>query len=1354
MVEIQYKEPLPDSLSGKGSLPDKLLSIIVMKNGKKTISHTAIAKLLVFCGLIGLSAVLMQPLQAALNQIMHQIHTNLIKNLEKYTGLEVVYSSIRPAFWGSFDIRNLKFIKNQNPFFTVSRVRFSFSIKELIIDKKISIHTVQIERPVINIDTERDKETLEILSSLFSGRDNESEAFQQILRFLPQNANYQIRNGYFHLLESNFICLIDDISINIRREAPQPEVNLAGAPGASRVQSMPEYNRDFLIKGGFSAVLETMQILNREIIVRTGIEFNGLCSGNFKEVTADAKFLNFSVSEQGMNTQNLSLFRMPIQERGADTAGQRMLFSVRPFSTALSYKDSIFAFLSAQGAGNSDFMYSASYHTGTGDITAEMNFNNFRMDSRIFFSEYWNEISNLLRLHITGDSSFSYKNGEDLEYNINIEGGRTFQQRASFDTPGYFPLADAFVIDVYGDNKKINVNNLILSSSEQNTDPGLFYGVAGYSGVIELSPLMVDGKIVFDRFSFSGADYMAALFNITGKNDEIRISSDEISIAGVKLYDTEISMYLQQNIQYSGEMDIDFSLSSYNYSGKGGASQGAIFLDGIYSMSPGRFEASLTLDSISIYEITELIRPFTKIINFPAISGNFLQETVISADLFASSDFANIVYNIPKLHFTSGGFDGNISLTGTNRQFTINEGIININDNQMRASASMDFSDPMMLDFTVNSDYLDYAWRLSGQILDRSTLILNDPNGLSVYGTLSDTGAVSGYVESMDFPVPVNDETVYLSFFSTLRYNSADLWNLDIDSFSAAFNGGDTVRFSSAVNQNSAVFRNIIYSDSISTLSGTAGFSWDTKNSVIEAIISASDGRQTGESYSIECIYNNGEIDVWAYVSDMYLNRFTKNSETMLVSGNFAVSWNSLDSFNANANVTSFSAILQNNPVSASVSVYINNNEFFMHNLKLVYGDINAELKELHVDRVSGIAETTANFQKKGSPRIAGNLELNAAFSKVDSWINAGKIIDEIDGTLTLRDAEYNNLRQDEMTFTFSRHGGDLSVSGGIKNMLRLQMDSEGSFFAGLSSPMPIQGTIIGTLKEGILDAQCNNFFLDLKLLWDLVPNVSEFSIAGGYITGKMDFRGPLLNPEFYGRGRASSVRFQIPNYVNADLRPVPFEITADGYDMTFGPFIAAAGSGSGIVNGWFTFEKWIPASINLNIKVPPSSPIPYDFNISGFLANGNASGDLDILVDIFNNVLAVTGNLYTNDAELGLNFNDIGAVQNNTAASFNNSSSQQASIMNSVMDFTITTGSMVEFVWPASSPIIRANPELGTVIYATSDSQSGQYSLRSDVRIRSGELFYFDRSFYIRQGSISFRENENQFDPRISARA
>jgi hypothetical protein len=78
-----------------------------------------------------------------------------------------------------------------------------------------------------------------------------------------------------------------------------------------------------------------------------------------------------------------------------------------------------------------------------------------------------------------------------------------------------------------------------------------------------------------------------------------------------------------------------------------------------------------------------------------------------------------------------------------------------------------------------------------------------------------------------------------------------------------------------------------------------------------------------------------------------------------------------------------------------------------------------------------------------------------------------------------------------------------------------------------------------------------------------------------------------------------------------------------------------------------------------------------------------------------------------------------------------------------------------VEFLWPSVDlPLVRGYANSNQVLRVTSDTESGRFSLTGEIDIRSGEVFYFERSFYMRTGTLSFNENEVRFDPRISTRA
>jgi hypothetical protein len=476
----------------------------------------------------------------------------------------------------------------------------------------------------------------------------------------------------------------------------------------------------------------------------------------------------------------------------------------------------------------------------------------------------------------------------------------------------------------------------------------------------------------------------------------------------------------------------------------------------------------------------------------------------------------------------------------------------------------------------------------------------------------------------------------------------------------------------------------------------------------------------------------------------MHTNRFIKNINPLFLSADLNISWDSINLFNAEIDIKSLRTRIQEEIILASVSVNLNNDELFINDLRIDMGGMLGYLPEFHLSRAQGVAKAEAEISGTALEKVLeSRINVDFNLTRVDSWFEITQALNDFEGIMTIADIQYGDQTPDNFIFNFKGKDGALSVRGGLRDMLRLEMESDGTFYAGLSSPFPVQGAIAGTFNKGIIHANCNNFFIDLYSLYSLVARTSDFSITGGYIKGNMEFNGPVWNPEMNGTGIASSMRFKIPDYISEDLCPAPFAILAEGYEMTFGPVVTAAGSGGGTITGWFLFENWAPIQIGLDINIPMQNPIPYNFNITGFLAKGNASGNMNINIDTANSLIEVSGNIFTNDADLGMNMEELNTNQNDGSLVFN-----------TTVDMTITTGSMVEFVWPANSPIIRANPVLGTVITISSDTQTGQFALNGDVRIRSGELYYVNRNFFIRQGNIIFKETETSFNPMFSARA
>ena len=1270
--------------------------------------------------MIVLSAIVMQPLQAVIGDVMIKIRTDFIKTLEDYTGLEIYYSSIRPAFFGSINVRELKFVNNNTVLFSISKIQIDFSLYQLLFEKKIEIHTVTIDKPELNLDTQRDKQALEYLSSLFNNNNN----IDILEIFFPQGVEYQIRRGSLKFNNNEITAAAQDINFNLNKNAGE-----------------------LFFNGNFFAEIKYSSFFNTIMILNTSAGISGAGSSDLNEGQVEISVSYITCLLQDEVNKEATFFNSPL-----NSGRPREMFTIIPFEAAVSYKDSVFNISNLME--NYSVEYVFNYDINSGLFYTNAFFNDFMLTEKIVFSDQWMDSDYFLDMRINGTSAFSYKNDTNaFEYFIDLNG---LNMRKNLS--GGASLVDAFVIEASGDNKYIKINEASFSSSNikgldytlisqqgfELPKGGFFYGQAGFSGNISFEktvfnlPFSPQGTLLFNDFSLTGNKGMTSAMDISANSHEIIVLSEKTLIAGTELNDLYITLSPYEN-------EIEIKVSCY------AGDEGAILLDAFVSGNQSQVESSILMNSMTIYDILEFFKPFTDIIEVPDIYASLLQDSMIDADIFLSTDFNNIVYYVPSLLFSAAGINGELSISGSGKQFNISESIINISDNEVIFSAGIDFANPSDLLFSVYASFLEYSWNLEGQIIDRTTLIAFDPNGINVYGNVTSTGALSGYIESNNFPVPVNGQILYLDFFTSLRYIASDFWNVDIDHFQAGYSSDEYFRFSGIADQDGAIFRNIVYSDSVGILKGNADFSWDTDFSYADLIINITDALEAGEHYYIYGVYDDKKINASASIAGMHVNRFLKQEQPMLLSAEITAAWDSINLFNAQANITSFYTYLSNTLLTAAVDINVSNDEILLSDLRIDYGVMTAQMPQLQINRASGIAKTSADIKAFAfERRLEGSLELDAVFNKIESWLYLGKAADTFNGSLLFTDVVFGESEYEKIAFNFSRDDKTLLFSGGLNNMIRLEMDKLGNFFLGLTAPFPIHGTVTGVFDNGNIDAFCNSFFIDLQQLYSLVAFPGEFNVAGGYITGMMEFKGPFWNPELNGTGIGSSMRFQVPGYIKEDLRPVPFMIYAEGHDMTFGPVVTAAGSGAGIISGYFLFENWIPIDIGLDINVSSDNPIPYDFEVSGFLAKGYASGNINVNF-LMKEHIEVTGNLYSNDAELGLNIENIqGFLENGSALPITN----QNKFLHSIIDMTITTGPIVEFTWPSSSPIIRVNPEMGTVIKVYSDSRAGQFMLDSNVNIRSGEIYYFDRSFYIRQGHIVFTESENKFDPLISARA
>ena len=1225
---------------------------------------------------------------------------DLVEQLEAELGRDISFSSISPSIFSALDIRDLNVAaRGEEPVLSVGRLRVSYSLADLVLGRTLAIRSVILYSPVIHFDSARDLDILDLLRENDNGLNGAARGFSAMFQ---ENAVAQVRNGELVVRNGNYDFQV--AGLNIAAEINGSRAILDGAwgfgfsatpPGGAPVAA----NVEMRMTG--SACLDTME-----------------GSGYFTipSITGDIASVRPLVFEMAFSRDSVEA-RM---ESGEIPAGAHIEFD---FSTGETV-----AGLSAQG---------------------------FKLGDLVSLSGGLGAFRQILDVELYGGAWLRVGEDGELDYFVDMAGS------APLDGFGGLRGTEAAAeIRVEGDRHGALVRALRVSLPETDEPYATFSGAVAFSGSVAFSPLFVYGDLLLDSVSALQVRDLSASVALQARDGEIIVETDALRL-GESGYFANIAAMLSAESD-SGEMSFEASLLWPD--GSHGGAPGSAALSGTLASDFRHLDARVVLSSLPAPEILEIVEIVTgEAFSLPEGLGFLLDDTRVSAEVFVNTDFQRLSYSAPSVVISGGGsdasaaFGASFSLSGTSHNISFRAGSLYWGNETMlfSGSAAFDFLDGGSIPsarFWLDAAYRDVDYFLSGTIGPGLSARVSGPGGFfASLGYLGD-GAFAGSVFAEGFPVPLAAGLpVLFSIDADFSLPASGEWSFDVASVGVA-NIDGPVGLASAfasgrVDARGAVFTELVYEDAIGAIYGSADFSWPTGGMPLGAVIRMSGG---SEIYSAMGIFENGELTLVVSAASAHLSRFSTALRGVVADGDLRLTWDPGDDegLRAEADIRSVRGAVAGQEFRAGARVTMDSERIAVSDFRASLAGFAFEAPSLLVSREEGRASGSVVFGGAVDNRpVGGAVELSAEFAPVESWAQIGGALDAISATARVSDFAYGAGAQGQnFDFEFSRYGGAMALSGGPRNMLRFHADGEDNFFLALSSPFPVRGVFAGSISNGQIDASASDIFVDLGPLFDILPEIGQpgrrFHISDGYVTGSIEVRGSLRDPEFYGFARGTAGRIHVP-FVGQELRPIPFVAVFDGDEIRFGPVPTAVGAGAGTVSATFWFERWIPDTFVIDIAVPRETSIPYRVDISGFTAEGDAAGVIRISME--NRVMDVRGDLWGTNTLLGVDLEEIGQGADLFAGTR----------IPVTLDLTITTGPNVEFVYPnVMFPIVRATPEMGTRIYVGADSAAGQFSVYSDVRIRSGEIFYVQRSFYIRSGLLVFRENERGFDPRLTVRA
>jgi len=1282
------------------------------KKAGKRLSLSAFNKrILVFLVLVIGTAAVLRPIQLTLQREMEKARDVFIGNAEEFLGLKIKYGSLGPSIFGVLDIRNVLILREDGSvFLSVDRLRFSYSLFAILKGVRIdAFHSVRIDRPVLSLDFAKDAGLWERLSSLRGETSSQTVqiAPQNFERMLPENFSLRIWDG-----ESDFSDSIGSLMLR--------GVRVDASVRQNRVSFQGRWNAQFSLFKVTTAFLDGSS--SSPVTAAINGRISGEYSGDLNEGSATVEIPSITGN----------FFRLRPVSFGFFLFGNRL--EVRKM-----YDRSPGAF-------------SLVYDFNNRKLTSSVEAENLALRDLLSFTGDYRKYNSALALRVSGKAGLERENSGNFQLNVNFSGNGSeniFLEKAFLD------------VAVTRNNDQIIIDTLDFSSSsgELEFKGGIEFKNAGFN---QLAPY---GFLSLSDFRLRGEQGISGDLFLNTIGQDINLFTENLTAGNAKLTALDLSLHQEED-------GISFALSAFNFTDTGNDSgykdnlrSSTIFINGSSDYDPKQIQANIRLDSFSLGDILSFVEPFVPLSTIPPVVRFVADDLSVTTEVFFITDYTHVLYNAPRFIAAYEGLEevlAAVSLSGTDRGIELRSARITWGDVTAEINGYADFSDPNDISFSLGTSLQNFTYSFEGMIQDQKNISIRGSYGIQGMLIADEFGFRTGYARGDLVPIPSGYNFASLSFLFSFYYDSPEYWRtriekFEISSLTTPSSSAALVRFTGEANERGLRIPNFFFDDGRGALSGDIVINWDAayKNFSFRTDI-ASNSRS--EFYALEGAYRDKRLSLALSGQGMQFSRFSAINAS--ADGNLQLQWVSPADFELAMTLPSFAMHWQNEIIRVSALMNANNDKLLAQNLKINFSGLEVSIPSIKIDRVASFAETEAEIWGMLSRRPMDILlSGNARFNPAETWLDLFKNFKFLNASLTVESAYYSDIVSDKpFSFSFDCHqdssGYAMSLNGGPKDMLRFQYNPErgggGVFYTALSGPSPVRGTLAGfvNINSKSIDAQGSDLYADLSSLSRFFPPDSSIEFPGGIVTASIRVTGSLEDPEFYGTARGTSVRMVVPQFIPEPIRPVPATFVFNGNEITFGPVDAVVGNGGGKVSGWFRFDQWIPNIFSIDVQVPQETAIPFDLNISGFLANGIASGKLVLSMEDM--ILSITGDLTAHDTEMSINAGEMALAQEGHGAFA--SEDQEVSV---VTDINVRTGRRVEFLWPSVDfPVIQANADMGTGIHVTSDSMAKRFTLNGDVKLRSGEIFYLERNFYIREGTLFFRENEAEFDPKISARA
>ncbi len=904
-----------------------------------------------------------------------------------------------------------------------------------------------------------------------------------------------------------------------------------------------------------------------------------------------------------------------------------------------------------------------------------------------------------------------------------------------------FPGGAEVSLSLYGDEKKAELTKLAVNGERCSAAAklSLVYDTAQISGYIEVPEYQLpNGNIISTEVYFDPLDKGFMAFS-----PQLFVGNRSLSALQLKV--------LPQSDSY------DFTFEIYDYSHLEELEPGMIKVDGSYLNASSYFQTNITLSSLYLDSIAALAAQFLPEDDAQTVTSiqKNLEPYLLSGDIYASTDLKTFSYNIPYVLLANTQADNQalmFALNGTDSSIQLNQLSLIVGKFALEASASLD-SAPDSSDkfFTADINIDSIPYHFSGTIMPEIITVTGD-YGTDIEMRIKENNAFDGHLLFKSIPVKFLDKSIIFSTAANFAYDkengpSLQMSQLEVELADGNVSVNPKLVVSGSATKYGARMDTIAYSDFYSVLEGTADAILNINEDVFDSIGLAMNLHNpiTDEMIIIDGSISNPEhlpmtkdnilkyiyLNLQMQLKNFSLSRFAEQSNDNNVISGMLFTSGTLEHPYIALNVDSLSVLVAAEMLTGKGNIVVEDRDITISDLSINYDGMDFS----NIQATASLTDMTVNATGEFNYGVMDKtLYAPLTLTMDNAIVPEGKLLpDSFTVTLTTPAFGGSLIKKPfPLSFSFLYANDIFSIYSSDNCGLYGTYTKDGLLELNLDNKNFISAKMDGLVDLRVMNLEMYDILVDIPKACSNL-NIDELLVAeSGLFAGDFVITGTINDPELNGSANIVSPVIKCPMVFNKQKISAPqISMNIISNEIQIPETILSLKNNQRLLAALTIYlNKWNLDHLEGTFSSYKTDLIPVNFKTDVVSLNGNVSLNVDMYME--NDVVELTGNIAGENVDL--------AVQLFALANLSSGAEDMAMPVQVVTDLDITLGTHASV---RLDPILRCVFVPNTTMKVVVNQPEDLYMIDGELKFKSGDIAYLNRSFYIKSGNIKFNKDD-----------